>query len=280
MAEQTAPPENVVGPPGASAITAEAKPDAAVVRDALGVGIAVGLSGFAFGVTAAGSGLSLLQTCALSLLVFTGASQFALVGALAAGGNPYTAAAGAFFLGVRNSFYGLRLSQLLALPGALRPLAAQWVIDETTAVTLPQPTRRAARIGFTVTGLTIYVLWNVTTLVGALGAEALGDTAAWGLDAAGPAAFLALLAPMLKSTTERVTAALAVVLALGLLPVLPAGVPVLLAALAAPAVLFLMGRDKTGSPDEPAGTAGQGQEAERAAAQTGEPSTTTQEDGR
>lgn len=97
------------------------KPDAAVVRDALGVGIAVGLSGFAFGVTSAGSGLSLLQTCVLSLAVFTGASQFALVGALAAGGNPYTAAAGAFFLGVRNSFYGLRLSQLLALPGCCAP---------------------------------------------------------------------------------------------------------------------------------------------------------------
>ncbi|WP_328950776.1 AzlC family ABC transporter permease [Streptomyces sp. NBC_00184] len=296
MAEQTAPPQSVAGPPGGTAITAEAKPDAAVVRDALGVGIAVGLSGFAFGVTSAGSGLSLLQTCALSLLVFTGASQFALVGALAAGGNPYTAAAGAFFLGVRNSFYGLRLSQLLALPRALRPLAAQWVIDETTAVTLPQPTRRAARIGFTVTGLTLYVLWNLTTLVGALGAEALGDTAAWGLDAAGPAVFLALLAPMLKSTTERVTAALAVVLALGLLPVLPAGVPVLLAALAAPAVLFLMGRgkdgltghgrdgllgrDKDGTPDEPARAAGQVREAEKAAAKTGAPRTTTQEDGR
>ncbi|MFI6894238.1 AzlC family ABC transporter permease [Streptomyces sp. NPDC050256] len=288
MAEQTAPPQSIAGPPGGRAITAEAKPDAAVVRDALGVGIAVGLSGFAFGVTSAGSGLSLLQTCALSLLVFTGASQFALVGALAAGGNPYTAAAGAFFLGVRNSFYGLRLSQLLALPRALRPLAAQWVIDETTAVTLPQPTRRAARIGFTVTGLTLYVLWNLTTLVGALGAEALGDTAAWGLDAAGPAVFLALLAPMLKSTTERVTAALAVVLALGLLPVLPAGVPVLLAALAAPAVLFLMGRDKAGpmgrdkagTPDESAGADGQGQEAEKAATKTGAPSTTTQEDGR
>ncbi|MFE7266762.1 AzlC family ABC transporter permease [Streptomyces sp. NPDC057592] len=221
-----------------------AKPDAAVVRDALGVGIAVGLSGFAFGVTSAGSGLSLLQTCALSLAVFTGASQFALVGALAAGGNPYTAAAGAFFLGVRNSFYGLRLSQLLALPRALRPFAAQWVIDETTAVTLPQPTRRAARIGFAVTGLTLYVLWNLTTLLGALGAEALGDTDAWGLDAASPAVFLALLAPMLKSTTERVTAAIAVLLVLGLLPVLPAGVPVLLSVLAAPAVLFLGGRGK------------------------------------
>ncbi|MFJ4916856.1 AzlC family ABC transporter permease [Streptomyces sp. NPDC088726] len=229
---------------GGSVITAGAKPDAAVVRDALGVGVAVGLSGFAFGVTSAGSGLSLLQTCALSLLVFTGASQFALVGALAAGGNPYTAAAGAFFLGVRNSFYGLRLSQLLALPRAVRPFAAHWVIDETTAVTLPQPTRRAARIGFTVTGLTLYVLWNLTTLVGALGAEALGDTDAWGLDAASPAVFLALLAPMLKTTTERVTAGLAVVLVLGLLPLLPAGVPVLVSALAAPVVLFMKGRGK------------------------------------
>jgi predicted branched-subunit amino acid permease len=233
------PPES---PPAPGAPDPTAKPDNAVVRDALGVGIAVGLSGFAFGVTSAGSGLTLLQTCALSLLVFTGASQFALVGALAAGGNPYTAAAGAFFLGIRNAFYGLRLSQLLALPRAVRPFAAQWVIDETTAVALAQPGRRAARLGFTVTGLSLYLLWNLTTLLGALGAEAIGDTAAWGLDAAGPAVFLALLAPMLRTATERLTAGLAVLLGLGLLPVLPAGVPVLVAALAAPMVLWLSGR--------------------------------------
>ncbi|MFI6207542.1 AzlC family ABC transporter permease [Streptomyces sp. NPDC051041] len=218
------------------------RPDSAVVRDALGVGVAVGLSGFAFGVTSAGSGLTLGQTCALSLLVFTGASQFALVGALAAGGNPLTAAAGAFFLGVRNAFYGLRLSQLLALPRAVRPPAAQWVIDETAAVALAQTTRRGARIGFVVTGLSLYVLWNLTTLLGALGAEAVGDTGAWGLDAAGPAVFLALLAPMLKTAAERAVAGLAVLLGLGLLPVLPAGTPVLVAALAAPAVLWAEGR--------------------------------------
>ncbi|MEV7080963.1 AzlC family ABC transporter permease [Streptomyces sp. NPDC093516] len=220
----------------------DGKPARAVVRDALGVGVAVGLSGFAFGVTSAGSGLTLWQTCALSLLVFTGASQFALVGALAGGGNPFTAAAGAFFLGVRNAFYGLRLSQILALPRAVRPFAAQWVIDETAAVALAQPTRRTARIGFWVTGLSLYVLWNLTTLLGALGAEAIGDTDAWGLDAAGPAVFLALLAPMLESGTERAAAGLAVLLGIGLLPVLPAGVPVLLAALAAPVVLWADGR--------------------------------------
>lgn len=241
-ARQTPVPAPVPAPAPGPALEPEPKADSAVVRDALGVGVAVGLSGFAFGVTSAGAGLSVLQTCALSLLVFTGASQFALVGALAAGGNPLTAAAGAFFLGVRNAFYGLRLSQLLRLPGPVRPLAAQWVIDETTAVALAQPTRRSARIGFTVTGLSLYLLWNLTTLAGALGAEALGDTAAWGLDAAGPAVFLALLAPMLRTTTERMVAGLAVVLALGFLPVLPAGVPVLVAALAAPAVLWLEGR--------------------------------------
>ncbi|MBW8087707.1 AzlC family ABC transporter permease [Streptomyces hygroscopicus] len=221
--------------------------DSAVVRDALGVGVAVGLSGFAFGVTSAGSGLGLLQTCALSLLVFTGASQFALVGALAAGGNPFTAAAGAFFLGVRNAFYGLRLSGLLGLPRAVRPLAAQWVIDETSAVALAQPDRRTARLGFTVTGVTLYVLWNLTTLIGALGASALGDTDAWGLDAAGPAVFLALLAPMLSGTVERAVAGLGVLLVLLAQPVLPAGVPVLVAALAAPVVLTVRGRMARGT---------------------------------
>ncbi|MCX4516013.1 AzlC family ABC transporter permease [Streptomyces sp. NBC_01619] len=228
------------------------KPDSAVVRDALSVGVAVGLSGFAFGVTAVGDGgLDVLQACALSLLVFTGASQFALVGALETGSNPFTATAGAFFLGTRNAFYGLRLSQLLALRRAVRPFAAQWVVDETSAVAMAQPTRRAARIGFTVTGLTLYVLWNVTTLLGALGAKAIGDTTAWGLDAAGPAVFLALLAPMLRTTTDRVVAGLGAVLGLGLLPVLPAGVPLLVSALAAPAVLWWQHRmaNKRKEPD-------------------------------
>lgn len=220
----------------------QAKPRSAVVRDALGVGVAVGLSGFAFGVTAVGSGLSVSQTCALSLLVFTGASQFALVGALAAGGNPFTAAAGAFFLGTRNAFYGLRLSGLLGLRAAAKPFAAHWVIDETSAVALSQPDRRSARLGFAVTGLTLYLLWNLTTFAGARGAGALGDRAAWGLDAAGPAVFVALLAPLLTSVVERAAAGLAVVLLLVSLPLLPAGVPVLVAALAAPAVLYLEGR--------------------------------------
>ncbi|MEV4294520.1 AzlC family ABC transporter permease [Microbispora rosea] len=248
------------------------KPQATVVRDALGVGTAVGLSGFAFGVTSAGAGMTVVQTCVLSLFVFTGASQFALVGALGSGGNPLAAAAGALLLGARNAFYGLRLSQLLGLPASVRPLAAQWVIDETSAVALAQPDRRLARLGFTVTGVSLYAGWNITTFLGALGASALGDPATWGLDAAGPAVFLALLLPMLRARssaapatappvasaarsepavepargalTRRAEAAvavavavLAVVLALVCVPFVTAGVPVLVAVLAAPAVL-------------------------------------------
>jgi predicted branched-subunit amino acid permease len=229
--------EEVEEPAAPEGPEASGRPRSAVIRDALGVGIAVGLSGFAFGVTSAGAGLGVAQTCALSLLVFTGASQFALVGALGAGGSPLAAAAGAFFLGVRNAFYGLRLSGLLRLSPAVRPLAAHWVIDETSAVALAQPDRASARLGFTVTGMSLYALWNLTTLLGALGASALGDPGAWGLDAAGPAVFLALLAPMVRGRQERAAAGLAVLLAVVCLPLLPAGVPVLVAALAAPLVL-------------------------------------------
>ena len=242
----------VVGEGGDGAATVSAGParasreaareraaDRAVVRDALGVGVAVGLSGVAFGVAATSAGLSPAQSCLLSLLVFTGASQFALVGALAAGAGALPAAAGALFLGVRNAFYGLRLSSLLLLPRGVRPLAAHWIIDETAAVALAQQDRRRARIGFLVTGAAVYLLWNATTLLGAVGAGALGDPRDWGLDAAGPAVFLALLAPRLGGGAERWVAALAVVMVLVGHVLLPPGVPVLLAALAAPAVLLL-----------------------------------------
>ncbi|WP_055590558.1 AzlC family ABC transporter permease [Streptacidiphilus griseoplanus] len=231
----------VTQPPAMDAVAPTARPTAAVVRDSLGVGIAVGISGVAFGVAGAGAQLTVWQTCALSLLVFTGASQFALVGALAAGAAPVAAVAGALFLGVRNSFYGLRLSERLALPRAVRPFAAQLVIDETAAVALVQPDRRSTRWGFTVTGLSLFALWNLTTLAGALGAGALGDPAAYGLDAAGPAVFLALLAPRLREGgAERAVAAVGAVLSLAATFVVPAGVPVLLALAAVPLVALAL----------------------------------------
>lgn len=229
MTPEPAPPGPA--PPGGPPPT---RPTRAVVRDSLGVGLSVGLSGVAFGAAAATAHLTVAQSAALSLLVFTGASQFALVGAIAAGAAPLAAVAGALFLGLRNSFYGLRLSVLLDPPRRLRPLAAHLVIDETTAVALAQPDRRAARLGFTVTGVTLFVLWNLTTLIGRLGAGAVADPSAWGLDAAGPAVFLALLAPRLRGREGPAVALLGAGLALAATPLLPAGLPVLLALAAVP----------------------------------------------
>lgn len=201
-----------------------------IIRDALAVGIATGAYGVSFGAIATATGLSVLQACALSALVFTGASQFAFVGVVAAGGAPLAGTASALLLGSRNTLYGLRLSSLLQLGPLRRLFGAQLVIDESTAMAVSRPDRPQARLAFFATGLSVFVLWNAATVAGALGGQALGDPRDFGLDAAVGAAFLALLWPMLSTTANRVVALAAAVVAIALVPVVPAGVPVLVAA--------------------------------------------------
>jgi predicted branched-subunit amino acid permease len=202
----------------------------AVLRAAIGVGVATGAYGLSFGAIGVASGLTVAQTCVLSLFMFSGGSQFALVGILSQGGGAAAAAGTAALLGSRNAFYGLRLANLLRLRGLRRGGAAQLVIDESTAVAIAQPTDPAGRLGFWATGLAVFVLWNVGTLVGAVGAGLVADPAVLGLDAAAPAAFLALLAPRMRSREPWVVALIAAGVALASAPYVPAGVPVLLAA--------------------------------------------------
>jgi predicted branched-subunit amino acid permease len=191
-----------------------------IVRDALGIGVATGAYGLSFGALSVAAGLSVAQTCALSLLMFTGASQFAFVGLV--GGGPAAAVATAVLLGARNGLYGLRLSALLPRR------AAHLVIDESAAMALRGEDEEAARLGFWATGASVFACWNLATLVGALAGAALGDPRTLGLDAAAPAAFLALLAPRLREA--RGAAALAAGAALLAVPVTPPSVPVLIAA--------------------------------------------------
>ncbi len=202
----------------------------AIVRDGLGVSVATGTYGVSFGAVAVASGLDVGQACALSLLMFTGASQFAMVGVLASGGTPFAGAATALLLGTRNTLYGLRLAPLLGYRGRRRLGAAHLLIDESTAMAVTRPTRGQARLGFVVTGGTIFVLWNAATLLGALAGEAIGDPRDYGLDAAVGAAFLALLWPRLDRPLHRLVAVLAAAVALGVVPFTAAGVPVLVAA--------------------------------------------------
>ena len=196
-------------------------------RDAVGLGFAVGLYATAFGSAAVAAGLSVLQACALSAVAFTGGSQFALVGVLASGGAAGPGVASALLLGSRNTLYAVALAPMLR---RRRLLAAHFVIDETTAMAFAQDEPGARRRAFWLTGISLYLFWNLFTLVGAAGASALGAPESLGLDAAVPAAFLALLAPRLRQPAARPIAALAAVVALLLVPFVPAGVPVLAAA--------------------------------------------------
>lgn len=221
-----------------------------VVRTSLAVGTATGAYGVSFGALGTTSGLSVIQTCALSVLAFTGASQFALIGVLGAGGGAVSGTATALLLGSRNALYGLRLAPLLQVSGWRRALAAQLVIDESTAVAVaqedPREGNRAGRLGFWTAGLSVYVLWNVATLIGALAGTALGDPRTYGLDAAVPAAFLALLAPRLRGREPWAVAVAASLVALVAVPHVPVGAPVLLAAAVTLATGLLPGTARPG----------------------------------
>ena len=222
----------------------------AVTRQAVSVGVATGAYGISCGAVSVASGLTVWQTVALSVLLFTGGSQFALVGVMGAGGNPIAAVATSTLLGVRNGLYALQISRILQVRGVRRLVAAHLTIDESTAVAIGQREPTALRRWFWLTGILVFVGWNLTTFAGAVLGNALGDPKVYGFDAAAAAAFCALLWPRLRSLEAGATAALAALLTVVLVPVVPAGVPVLVAALAAVAVGLVASRRR--AEEEPA----------------------------
>ena len=212
-----------------------------IVRDAVGIGVATGAYGLSFGALSVAAGLDVAQTSALSLLMFTGASQFALIGVLGAGGAWLAAAGSAILLGTRNALYGLRMSPLLDLSGGRRIAGSHLVIDESTAMGIAHEEGGHGALGFFATGLSVFVFWNLGTLLGALGARVIPSPESLGLDAAVPAAFIALLAPRLRRGEPWAIAGLGAAVALALTPVLPVGVPIIASAIVA-VVAGLRGR--------------------------------------
>lgn len=198
-------------------------------RDSLSVSFTVGAYGVAFGAAAVANGFSVLQSCLLSLLTFSGASQFAVIGVIGAGGSAISGIATASLLGFRNGLYGVLMAPILKVRGFKRLVAAHITIDESTGVSLSQEARgpEAMREGFWLTGFGVFFFWNLFTLAGALGAKAMGDPSAWGLDAAVPAAFLGLVWPRLKNSTDKTLAIIAAIFAIATTPFLPAGLPII-----------------------------------------------------
>ena len=205
----------------------------AVISTSVGVGLATGLYGVSFGALSVAAGLDVWQTQVLSLLMFSGGSQFAFIGIIAASGLGSVAigaaVVSAWLLGIRNGFYAVRMAPILERVGLQKLIPALLTIDESTAVATAQSETSDQRKGFWFTGLAVFVFWNLATLLGAFLGDAIGDPATWGLDAAAAAAFLGLIWPRLKERQALAVAALSMVVAVVLTPSLPAGVPVLVA---------------------------------------------------
>lgn len=208
----------------------------------MGIGLATGAYAISFGALTIAAGMTVWQAVALSALMFTGGSQFGLIGVVAGGGSPLAGAATAIMLGSRNALYGLRMAPILALTGPRRALAAHLVIDESTAMSMGRGSRELERWGFWATGISVFVLWNLGTLVGALGSSAIADPAVLGLDAAAPAAFIALLGPRLHGREPWAVAAASALVAILLTPVLPVGLPILAAAVVGAGFALTPGR--------------------------------------
>jgi predicted branched-subunit amino acid permease len=213
-----------------------------LIRQGLSVGAATGLYGISFGALSVSSGLSVLQTCLLSLLLFSGGSQFALIGILGSGGMTGAAVTAASLLSARNALYGLQLESSMLPAGWRRFVIAQLTIDESAAVALSQSARPLRRLGFWVTGIGVYIGWNLMTLAGALAGNALGDPKRLGLDAAASAAFTALLWPRLRTREPVATAMVGAAVTAVLIPAIPPGLPVLAAAFAGAIVAWLWPR--------------------------------------
>lgn len=211
------------------------------IRDGIIVGVATGIFAVGFGVLAVSSGLSVAQTMVMSLLVFTGASQFAAVGVIGAGGSPATAIGSALLLAARNGFYAMTMSRHIKGPIWKRGLGAHLTIDESTALGISQSDPGDVAGAFWAGGISVFVFWNIGTMVGALGGQAIGDPNALGLDAAFPAGFISLAAGSLRTRAGRVAAASGFTIALVAVPFTRAGVPILLAAGGAVVALALAG---------------------------------------
>ncbi|MDA3026876.1 MAG: AzlC family ABC transporter permease [Actinomycetota bacterium] len=205
-----------------------------MTRNAIGVGLATGLYGISFGALAVTSGFSFAQAQVLSLGLFSGASQFAVVGIMGAGGGALAAIATSSLLGIRNGLYALSLARVLKLSGIKKVFASQITIDESTAMSVANvDDEELSRWAFWATGISVFVFWNIATAIGAIGASLITDPKSFGLDAAVGAAFLALLWPRLINKQIRYIALSAALLAIILIPVVRPGLPVLASVLIA-----------------------------------------------
>lgn len=201
-----------------------------LVRDVAALAGAVSFVGASFGAIATASGNPVWVPVLMSLLVFAGGAQFMAVGVAAAGGGMVAAVLAGLLLNLRMLPFGMAITDSLGSRRITRLIGSHLVTDESTAFALARsddPLR--SRQAFWVCGVTVFTVWNISVVVGALASTVLGDPDAFGIDAAFPAALLALVLPALREERVRRAALVGAAVAVLTTPLLPPGIPVLLA---------------------------------------------------
>ncbi|WP_250030371.1 AzlC family ABC transporter permease [Paractinoplanes maris] len=203
--------------------------DRSQLRDAAAIAAAMIAVGASFGAIAIAYGLPAWVPFMMSTVVFAGGAQFLAIGLFAAG-NPFAAVFAGLLLNARHIPFGMAIGSTMGT-GWRRLLGSHVMTDEVVAFTLAEddPVRR--RRTYWLMGITLFTSWNAGTLLGVLLGSAVGDYEALGLDAAFPAALIALILPSLRDKATRVVALTGTAIAVAVTPVLPAGLPVLCALL-------------------------------------------------
>jgi predicted branched-subunit amino acid permease len=197
------------------------------LRDALALAAAVAVVGVSFGALAAAAGVPPVFTVALSLLVFAGGAQFLVVAVVAAGGGLVPAVVAGLLLNLRHVPFGLAVAGIVGDGWAARLAGAHLMTDEAVAFSRARGSGPRARTAYWLCGALLFTFWNAGTVIGLLAGSAVPDPGTFGIDAAFPAALLALLLPALGRADARRVGLAAAALALLATPFLPAGLPVI-----------------------------------------------------
>lgn len=194
--------------------------------------LAVALVGASFGAISVGGGLPVWLPCVLSVFVFAGASQFAAVGIILAGGSPVSAVIAGLILNARLLPFSFAVADRLGHTWWQKLIGAHLTTDEATAFALKHKDFNRSKTAFWVCAVPLFVCWNLAVLAGALAGSEFGNAEDLGLDAAFPVVLLALILPALRQPGLRNAALVGGAIAILLTPCLPAGLPVLAALMA------------------------------------------------
>jgi 4-azaleucine resistance transporter AzlC len=205
--------------------------DAALLRDVTAVAAGAAVNGASFGAITVAAGSPWWMPVLMSVVIFAGGAQFIAVGIVAAGGSPTAAVLAGLVLNVRHLPFGLAVGDVLGRSWFGRLVGSHLMIDETVAFALAQRDPARARAAYWACGVSLFIAWNTGVVGGALVGQSIGDPGAFGLDAAFPAALLALVLPALRDKATVHAAVVGAAIALGATPFVPPGAPVLLALL-------------------------------------------------